>query len=67
LAEDHGIVPLHGGGFEAPEWSMRLSLANLPDEAYEDIGRGVPTVARGYRDAFEDSNAAPKTGAGALI
>jgi hypothetical protein len=39
LAEDHGIVLLNGGGFEAPQWSMRLSLANLPDEAYEDIGR----------------------------
>jgi aspartate 4-decarboxylase len=30
-------------------------LANLPDEAYEDIGRGVRTVARGYRDAYEAS------------
>ena len=41
LAEIHGIVLLNGGGFEAPEWSLRVSLANLPDEAYEDIGRGV--------------------------
>jgi aspartate 4-decarboxylase len=61
LAEDHGIVLLNGGGFEAPQWSMRVSLANLPDEAYEDIGRGVRTIARGYRDAFEASKAAPKT------
>src|SRR5215475_13447126 len=53
LAEVHGIVLLNGGGFEAPNWSLRVSLANLPDEAYEDIGRGVRTVARGYRDAFE--------------
>ena len=30
-------------------------LANLPDEAYEDIGRGVRAVARGYRDQFEAS------------
>jgi len=28
-----------GGGFEAPDWSLRVSLANLPDEAYEEIGR----------------------------
>jgi aspartate 4-decarboxylase len=55
LAEDHGIVLLNGGGFEAPNWSLRVSLANLPDEAYEDIGRGVRTVARGYRDAYEAS------------
>ena len=34
---------LNGGGFEAPNWSLRVSLANLPDEAYEDIGRGVRT------------------------
>jgi aspartate 4-decarboxylase len=55
LAEDHGIVLLNGGGFEAPDWSLRVSLANLPDEAYEDIARGVRTVARGYRDAYEAS------------
>jgi aspartate 4-decarboxylase len=55
LAEDHGIVLLNGGGFEAPDWSLRVSLANLPDEVYEDIGRGVRSVARGYRDAFEAS------------
>jgi aspartate 4-decarboxylase len=61
LAEDHGIVLLNGGGFEAPQWSMRVSLANLSDEAYEDIGRGVRTIARGYRDAFEASKAAPQT------
>ena len=60
LAEAHGIVLLNGGGFEAPEWSMRVSLANLPDEAYEDIGRGVRTIARGYRDAYEASKTAPK-------
>ena len=41
LAEAHGIVLLNGGGFEAPNWSLRVSLANLPDEAYDDIGRGV--------------------------
>jgi aspartate 4-decarboxylase len=60
LAEDHGIVLLNGGGFEAPNWSLRVSLANLPDEAYEDLGRGVRTVARGYRDAYEASKVAPK-------
>ena len=44
---------LNGGGFEAPNWSLRVSLANLPDEAYEDIGRGVRLIARGYRDMHE--------------
>ena len=55
LAEDHGIVLLNGGGFEAPDWSLRVSLANLNDEVYDEIGRGVRSVARGYRDAFEAS------------
>jgi aspartate 4-decarboxylase len=55
LAEDHGIVLLNGGGFEAPDWSLRVSLANLPDEAYDEIGRGVRAIARGYRQAFEAS------------
>ncbi|WP_336489813.1 aspartate 4-decarboxylase [Methylobacterium nigriterrae] len=53
LAEVHGIVLLNGGGFEAPNWSLRVSLANLPDDVYDDIGRGVRAVARGYRDAYE--------------
>ena len=59
LAEAHGIVLLNGGGFEAPNWSMRVSLANLPDEAYEDIGRGVRAIARGYRDMYEASRLVP--------
>jgi aspartate 4-decarboxylase len=60
LAEAHGIVLLNGGGFEAPNWSLRVSLANLPDEAYEDIGRGVRSIARGYRDAHEASSKGTK-------
>ena len=59
LAEAYGIVLLNGGGFEAPNWSLRVSLANLPDEAYEEIGRGVRLIARGYRDAYEASNLVP--------
>ncbi len=55
LADDHGIVLLNGGGFDAPDWSLRVSLANLDDEVYEEIGRGVRSIARGYRDAFEAS------------
>ncbi len=53
LAEDHGIVLLNGGGFDAPDWSLRVSLANLDDDVYEEIGRGVRSIARGYRDAYE--------------
>ena len=55
LAEDHGIVLLNGGGFEAPDWSLRVSLANLDDEVYEEIGRGVRSIARAYRHEYEAS------------
>jgi len=61
LAEDHGIVLLNGGGFDAPDWSLRVSLANLPDEVYEEIGRGVRSIARGYRHAFEAAKGAEKS------
>jgi aspartate 4-decarboxylase len=61
LAETQGIVLLNGGGFEAPDWSLRVSLANLGDDVYDDIGRGVRAIARGYRDAYEASKRAPKS------
>ncbi len=38
---------------DAPGWSLRISLANLPDDVYDDIGRGVRSIARGYRDTYE--------------
>src|SRR5712672_1374082 len=59
IAEAYGIVLLNGGGFAAPNWSLRVSLANLPDEAYEQIGRGVRLIARGYRDMYEAANRVP--------
>jgi aspartate 4-decarboxylase len=55
LAEEHGIVVLNGGGFEAPNWSIRVSFANLPDHVYDDLGRAVRAVARSYREAYEES------------
>jgi aspartate 4-decarboxylase len=61
LAEDRGIVLLNGSGFDAPDWSLRVSLANLPDEVYEDIGRGVRSIARGYRSAYEAAKAEKKS------
>jgi aspartate 4-decarboxylase len=55
LAEEHGIVLLNGGGFDAPNWSVRVSFANLDDHVYDDIGRAVRAVARSYRAEFEAS------------
>ncbi len=55
LAEDHGIVLLNGSGFAAPNWSARVSFANLNDEAYSEIGRAVRSIARGYVQAYQAS------------
>ena len=58
LAEDYGIVLLNGGGFEAPDWSVRISFANLESHVYDDIGRAVREIALVYRDAYEAALAA---------
>ena len=58
LAEDHGIVLLNGGGFDAPDWSVRVSFANLDEDVYADIGRAVRAVARGYVMAYRASQTA---------
>jgi len=59
LAQDHGIVLLNGSGFEAPNWSARVSFANLNDDAYEAIGRAVRAVARGYVQSFRAAKGEP--------
>jgi aspartate 4-decarboxylase len=45
LATYHSIVLLNGSGFGAPDWSVRVSLANLPDSAYAEIGGDLTSVA----------------------
>ena len=48
LAQESSIVLLSGGGFQGPEWSVRISLANLEDNAYSEIG----TVLRKILEDF---------------
>jgi aspartate 4-decarboxylase len=48
LAQEHGIVLLDGGGFDAPRMTVRVSIANLPDEAYEPIGRAIGALLADY-------------------
>lgn len=45
LAKHHSIVLLNGSGFAAPDWSVRCSLANLQNSAYEEIGADLTNVA----------------------
>ncbi|MGH8775369.1 MAG: bifunctional aspartate transaminase/aspartate 4-decarboxylase [Jiangellaceae bacterium] len=61
LAEKGSVVLLNGGGFDGPEWSVRVSLANLRMDAYEQIGGWLREVMQGYYQEFQ---AATGTGAG---
>jgi len=48
LAEEKGVVLMDGGGFDAPEMSIRVSLANLFEEDYEKIGKDVSDLLGEY-------------------
>jgi aspartate 4-decarboxylase len=48
LAQESSIVLLSGGGFHGPEWSVRISLANLDDADYAEIGRDLHSALEGY-------------------
>jgi aspartate 4-decarboxylase len=48
LAEHSGIVLMPGGGFGGPDWSVRVSLANLAEETYPAIGQYLRKVALDY-------------------
>jgi aspartate 4-decarboxylase len=52
LAEQYGTVLLNGSGFDGPPWSVRASLANLPDAAYEEIGSQIEAVVGQYAEAW---------------
>lgn len=48
LAEEKSIILMDGGGFDAPNMSVRVSLANLPDSAYKTIGKGISDLLAEY-------------------
>lgn len=48
LAEMESVVLLNGGGFDGPEWSIRVSLANLEDEAYSKIAIAIKEILKEY-------------------
>jgi aspartate 4-decarboxylase len=57
LAKDHAVVLLNGNGFDAPDYTVRVSFANLPDDVYEKLGAIVRAVAKVYGDAYRDLKA----------
>lgn len=54
LAEKCSIVLLNGGGFHGPNWSIRVSLANLDDESYSRIGTELHSVLEEYVKEWEE-------------
>lgn len=48
LAEQASIVLMPGAGFSGPAWSVRVSLANMPEVAYARIRSAHHTAARDY-------------------
>ncbi|MFC8449756.1 bifunctional aspartate transaminase/aspartate 4-decarboxylase [Kitasatospora sp. NPDC057223] len=55
LAEQTGVVLLNGGGFDGPEWSVRVSLANLDDLDYLKIGHHLKEIFDDYRAEWQAS------------
>jgi len=55
LAQETSLVLLNGGGFDAPEWSIRTSLANLKREDYVRIGKGIASILHSYAQRWKES------------
>jgi aspartate 4-decarboxylase len=56
LAEESSIVLLNGSGFHGPEWSVRISLANLNDDSYTTIGRVLHKILEEYVVLWKSQN-----------
>lgn len=54
LANETSLVLLNGGGFDAPEWSVRASLANLNEEDYATIGKALKHILDEYAEEWKD-------------
>jgi len=53
VAEKSSVVLMDGGGFGGPKWSIRVSLANLNDEDYAQIGNFMRKSAEEYVAAWK--------------
>ena len=59
LAERYGTVLLNGSGFAGPDWSVRVSLANLDDAAYEKIGDQLRSLLDDAMQLWRESQNKP--------
>ena len=55
LATETSLVVLNGGGFDGPEWSIRVSLANLKESDYTIIGKHVREILDTYAERWKRS------------
>ncbi len=55
LATETSLVVLNGGGFDGPEWSIRVSLANLNEQDYETIGKNIRNILESYAEKWKNS------------
>ncbi|SEM75758.1 MULTISPECIES: bifunctional aspartate transaminase/aspartate 4-decarboxylase [unclassified Candidatus Frackibacter] len=53
LAAEKAILCLPGAGFSGPEWTLRVSLANLNDQDYLIIGQAIIEVLDEYYDYYQ--------------
>ena len=53
LADEKGVVLMDGGGFDAPEMSVRVSLANLFKPDYAAIGKAISALLEDYKEEWE--------------
>ena len=56
LATETGVVVLNGGGFDGPEWSIRVSLANLNEKDYIKIGLSIRRILNEYAEKWKSEN-----------
>ncbi|MDO5517833.1 MAG: bifunctional aspartate transaminase/aspartate 4-decarboxylase, partial [Clostridium sp.] len=55
LAKRYRIILLNGSGFSGPKWSIRVSLANLKDEQYVQIGKAINTLFDEYAEDWRNT------------
>lgn len=55
LSEKKSVVLMDGGGFDAPNMSVRVSLANLPNNTYGDIGKGINELLQDYHNHWKSA------------
>ncbi|MDM0032944.1 bifunctional aspartate transaminase/aspartate 4-decarboxylase [Variovorax sp. J22P271] len=63
LARDTGVVLLPGRGFGTPHASGRVSLANLNEYDYANIGKSIRTMISEYHEIYEKQDGAGSKGA----